>query len=212
MADIAKDDKWYRSFGDWFGGIGDSFSKGFDNVKDVFSGGLSDIFGFVKKIFNKLEDVVDFLGDILKSIKDGFVNVATSIVDKIGDFMTDVGNGFLNLIDNIKDIPKKIGELLKNLFVPTYNPFEEIKNKIYDRFTIITQMVELTKDLLADFDSSANPPSFTINYGSQTITIFDFSIIQPYRAVIQSVIIAIFWVTFVIWLVHFAPRLLKGGG
>lgn len=187
-----------------------------DNVKDAFTGGLSDIFGFVKKIFELLGDVVTFLGDILTSIKDGFIELAKSIVDKLSDFMSNVANGFLNVIQNIISIPQKIIdlllELLKYLFVPEYNPIEEIKAKLNEKFTFATQMALLTKELFKDFDSNSSAPVFSFTYKGTEYEIINFEIFEPYRVVIHSIIIAIAWTYFVLWLFKHSPRIVKGGG
>lgn len=198
------------------GNVKDSLTSGLSKVGDIFSGGLTDVFDFVKKIFNTLGDVFEKIKDILSAVKDGFVNVATSIVNKIGDFMVDVGNNFINVIDNIISIPKKIIDLLldllKFLFIPEYNPIEEIKAKINEKFTFLTQMVSLSADLFKDFDSNSLPPSFTITYKGTEYSIVNFEIFQPYRATVHSIIIAIAWIYFVLWLFKFAPRVIKGGG
>lgn len=165
-----------------------------DNVKDAFSGGLNNIVGGLSDFKNKVSRLFD------------------TVINFIKDILSNIINGFKNVVDGILNLPNVFETLLKKLFVPTYSPLEECKNKIYSKFTFITQMVTLSAYLFNDFDSNATPPTFTITYKGTTSTIIDWSVVEPYRAYYQSIIIAVSWVFFVLWFFKFAPRFIKGGG
>lgn len=170
---------------------------------DKITGGLSGLFDIVKVIPDLIKNILSKLGDVLKSVADGFL----SVVNKLGGVCGDILEGIKNVGEFI------IGGILEGLeylFVPSYNPISEIKAKIEERYSFITQMTELAGRLFKDFGSSSSPPSFSITYGGHKMEIVNWKIYQPYRATVHSIIIAVTWVFFVIWVIKFIPKLLKG--
>lgn len=165
-----------------------------DNVKDTFSGGLNNIVGG------------------LSDFKNNVSSLFNTVIKHIEDILSNIINGFKNVVDGILNIPQEFELLLKKLFVPTYSPLDECKNKIYSKFTFVTQMITLSKDLFKDFDSNETPPVFTITYKGTTCTIIDWTVVEPYREYYQFIIIAVSWVFFVLWFFKFVPRVIKGGG
>lgn len=118
----------------------------------------------------------------------------------IAGSLNDLGTAIINgLIDGLKE-----------LFVPSYNPIDEVKSKIESKYTFLSQISEISNTLFADFSESSAPPSFTVTYRGKTMTIVDFSAFVSYRSTVHGIIIAIAWTTFVLWLIKFIPQLLKG--
>lgn len=174
--------------------LGDRLSGGISSFFDKFV----DFFEWIKDKFVSFKDFISGFFDWVKDRFDVVKNKVTSWWNTVYDWIT-------NFFDNI-------GNLLKDMFVPTYSPVDEIKAKINERFSFISQMVDLSADLFTDFGSTSVPPSFTITLYGQSYDIINFSIMQPYRATIHSIIIAIAWINFALWFFKFSPRLIKGGG
>lgn len=127
---------------------------------------------------------------------EGLESLGTGIAGSLNDLGAAIING---LIDGLKE-----------LFVPSYNPIDEVKSKIENKYTFLSQISEISNSLFAGFSESSAPPSFTVTYRGKTMTIVDFSAFVSYRSTVHGIIIAIAWTTFILWLIKFVPQLLKG--
>lgn len=172
----------------------DSLGSGIKGCLNDVSSGLSTLGDKIGGFFSTLWD---WLSDILDNIKNGFLSI---------------GNWLKDIFDNLQNLPTTIKDFLIELFKPTYSPYEEVKSQFDTKFSFMGQVFSLVDTLFSDFNSNDKPPVFSINWNGSEYTIFNFSIINEYRAIWQGVIIAIAWVNFVFWLLKFAPRLIKGGG
>lgn len=155
---------------------------------------------------------MDTLGSGIKGCLNDVSTGLSSLGDKIGGFFATLWDWLQDIIDNIKNIPTTIRDFLIELFKPTYSPYEDVKSEFDNKFSFMSQVFSLVDSLFSDFNSNDKPPVFSINWNGSEYTIFNFSVINDYRAIWQGVIIAIAWVNFVFWLLKFAPRLIKGGG
>lgn len=166
---------------------------------------MSTIGDIISSIPDLIISVVNILGNLLESVGDGF----TSIFNKLGNVCTDIMQSITNVGKAIID---GFTDSLKILFVPSYNPASEVKDKLDSKFAFVSQLKSITSELFNDFDDDSDYPSFTITYKGTTYNIIDFSLYAPYRATVHSIIIAISWTYFVLWMVKYLPRLVKGGG
>lgn len=190
------------------GNVKDSFSEGLSSL----SNGISALGSGISKLQDKMSEGLNSLGNsIIEWFKKLWEEIK-AIPEHIKDLKDSIFGILKNIFDFVSDIPAKFKELFIELFVPTFNPVTEVKDKVNEKFGFISQMVALSKDLFTDFDSNATPPSFTISYMGGTYEIVNFKVIEPYRAILHSIIIAICYIQFVLWFFKFAPRIIKGGG
>lgn len=159
----------------------------------------------------------------------GVISGISSILDYINPFsenfiLKDVINFLGNLVSYVNPfsenfLGKKLVELfsnmLKELFIPTGNPFEEIMNKFNNKFSFVGQIEELANSLLnvpstlsdSEVDIYAN---FKVTYEGYTFSIFDLSLLEPYRGALHTLIIAISYITFAFRLYKRLPGIIQG--
>ena len=84
------------------------------------------------------------------------------------------------------------------LFVPTYNPFEEISGLLRNKFewfyTAYDAIISVTVNR-----TSSEPPKFEFTLDGNTYTIIDWSFFSEYRTFVHSLMIAIFVFNTLLW-------------
>lgn len=135
-----------------------------------------------------LKGVLDFLGNILSYINPFSENFwAYKLIELLGDFF-------------------------KLLFVPSDNNFEELSNKINEKFGFIGQIKDLAYSLLGFNNYGDKPPTFEITYMNNTVSIVDFSAFLEYRVWLHGIILAISWFMFARSLYTRLPGIIGGFG
>lgn len=141
--------------------------------------------------------------NILGVVKDIFENIK-SIPDKIGEFFTTVGDKIIEAVNAIKD---GIISALEYLFIPSDNLFDDIQNILTQKFAFYKQILEV-RDFVTNIDFKNTPPSVEVDmsklkfngwgFGSGKVTIIDFEWLEErgYIDLIQGIILAVLWATF----------------
>lgn len=141
---------------------------------------------------------------VLVSVKDGIVSVLISIKD-----------GVLNVITSVVELPGKIGttimELLKTLFIPTYNPIEETKKKLEEKVGFVHDCYDMVSTAIKEGSADA-PPKFQISYKGYKLDIVDFSMFSDYRSTVHAIIIGLFWFRFLLWLLKQVRVIIQPSG
>lgn len=179
---------------------------------------LSYLNPFSEKFF--VYKLIELLGNLFKDV---FSNIA-SILSYINPFsenfiLKGVLDFFAELISYINPFSENffvykllelLGELLKFLFVPTENSFEQLQNKINDKFYFVNQIGQMFSSLLGNVNYGDTPPTFSITYYGQTLSIIDFSLFMDYRVWLHGIILAISWFLFIRKLFNRLPSVIGG--
>ena len=130
----------------------------------------------------------------------GLVDKISSIFDLISDFFSSF---FTNLFNKLK-------ELLVFLFIPDEdNAFTEIKNIINEKFGFISQFTDLASKLV-NLKFSSDVPAFEFTIYGKKYSIIDWSLYQPYRKYIHSIIIVISYYHFIQRTIKRIPSIIGG--
>lgn len=93
----------------------------------------------------------------LQRIQSEEEGLLSSIIEWLKQIKDNLTNGFNNLITNIIEIPAKIGEALKDLFVPSEDYFENLSNSFKDiaeeRFGALFTVVDIFDNFILSFDA-----------------------------------------------------------
>lgn len=182
----------------------------------------------IVSIANTIIDVLDFINPfsenfILKAVIDFLGNIVSYINPFSEDFiLKSIINFLSNLVSYInpfsdnflgKKLIELFSNLFKDLFIPTENHFEELSNKINEKFGFISQIQELLSDLF-NFSSSRSStvPSWNITYAGVTVSIIDFTAFEQYRGVVHGIIICIMYLSFLLRLHRRLPGIIGAYG
>lgn len=105
---------------------------------------------------------------------------------------------------------ESLSPLLEDLFVPEFDGVNRVKSTLEEKLPMIAQLTEITSHFTSDYSETSTPPTFTITYKGQTLNILNLSFLQPYVTTIKSILSAIWWVMFALWLVKYAPKMIGG--
>lgn len=116
--------------------------------------------------------------------------------------------------EGISAIVENLIEGLKDLFIPTKNPFDELKEVFYSKMPIIEKL-ESFKD--EAFPNEEKKPTFEIDLGgwcgaSGTVSVLDFSWYEPYRETVKGILAAFLWVFTLIKAYKLLPSVIGGIG
>ncbi len=151
-----------------------------------------------KGILGKLKDVASYILDL-----------PSKIADAIGGFFEDLKNGIL--------------DGLKFLFIPEGDPFQDTKELIKDKFGFVFQIGDIV-DFLLHFQFKNTPPDLNIEFPDDfrgntrfngflsgiKVSIMDWSVIEPYRNFIRSLIAGISWYFFIRKVTKILPNVING--
>ena len=145
----------------------------------------------------------------LETVKNGFTNGLGGVMNGITNLTTDIGN----VASSIANLPNLIIDGFKSalefLFVPKTDIFANLKEQFDNKLPIIGQITELFSNLF-DFGDSENAPSINITWHGQTMNAFDLSWYAPYRTMVKGIMSAFMWLSFILWIPKFIPKLLGG--
>jgi len=165
---------------------------------------LEDIANFLKSLVNGILDILDYLNPFSEKF----------ILHDLFVILNDIVS-FINPFDENFFVYKLI-ELLQNtlefLFKPSDNNFNELKDKINNKFGFVSQIKDLAYSLLGFNDYGEDPPTFEINYMNNKLSIIDFSPFLEYRGWLHGIILAISWFMFGRSLYTRLPGIIGGFG
>lgn len=140
----------------------------------------------------------------IKSIISSILNLPSRIADSVSSFFSDVKNGIVNALYSVRD---SIIQGLKDLFVPSSDVFDGIKNEFSSRFGFIYQIKDLAFSLLS-IDSGSGIPDFSFTIYGLTVNAIDFSWIDNYITLIHGIILVFSWIPFLIRLYRRIPSII----
>lgn len=149
---------------------------------------------------------------IFSRVKD----LPSNIAEKLSSSFSDLKEGITSKLNEVKqgvlDIADKIGNKLKELFVPDeIEAITDIKNTVNEKFPFLSQLADIF-DGLFSFSDSSTPPTFTFSWKGADAPIIDFAPFVSLRTPIHVIIALFVWIRFVMWLVDYVPKLLGGIG
>lgn len=138
---------------------------------------------------------------------DGLANVGNTILGGLGSLGETLGNFFKDLLSGIIDG-------LKNLFIPTINPFDELKEIIYSKLPIIQDIELAVNGTLAMLEETHEPKfslQFTGQYGiTGDVATLNLAPYEPYREVVKNIIKALLWLSTLVYIEKTIPKMLGG--
>lgn len=138
---------------------------------------------------------------------DGLANVGNTILGGLGSLGETLGNFFKDLLTGIIDG-------LKNLFIPTNNPFDELKEIFYSKMPII-QDIELAVNGTIAMLEETHEPKFSLQFTGQyglngNVATLNLSPYEPYREVVKNIIKALLWLSTLVYIEKTIPKMLGG--
>lgn len=148
-------------------------------------------------------------------------NEGNSWLPSIGDWFSSLGNRILQGLEVLgQTITDGIANVLKFLFIPSDDYFDNKINPIKDKFAFVNDIID-TIDIISDFFNSTDfdeAPSIRINLGSAnskynyggSTSAIDLSWYADYKPSVDLIMSSILWVFF-IWQVFIKlPGIISG--
>lgn len=174
-----------------------SFSSG-DNTEQIKTS---------KNILDNVKNLVKSIGSLPSTIYDAVSSALSGLVDKISSIFDLISDFFSSFFTNLFN---KLKELLVFLFIPDEdNAFTEIKNVINEKFGFISQFTDLASKLV-NLNFSSDVPAFEFTIYGKKYSIIDWSLYQPYRKYIHSIIIVISYYHFIQRTIKRIPSIIGG--
>lgn len=145
--------------------------------------------------------------ELLGSSITGGLNTVKNAVTGIGTTISNAINGAVNaILDGLKGV-------LETLFKPSEDYFNDFYQLLISKFPIIDQFNSMITDYVTSLSGFGDerPPVFSITYSGKTMNIFNFAILEPYRATIKTFIKVYASYGFIKWLIFFLPQLFSAG-
>lgn len=160
-----------------------------------------------KNILDNVKNLVKAIGSLPSTIYDAVSSALSGLVDKISSIFDLISDFFSSFFTNLFN---KLKELLVFLFIPDEdNAFTEIKNVINEKFGFISQFTDLASKLV-NLNFSSDVPAFEFTFYGKTYSIIDWSLYQPYRKYIHSIIIVISYYHFIQRTIKRIPSIIGG--
>ena len=160
-----------------------------------------------KNILDNVKNLVKAIGSLPSTIYDAVSSALSGLVDKISSIFDLISDFFSSFFTNLFN---KLKELLVFLFIPDEdNAFTEIKNVINEKFGFISQFTDLASKLV-NLNFSSDVPSFQFVIYGKNYSIIDWSLYQPYRKYIHSIIIVISYYHFIQRTIKRIPSIIGG--
>lgn len=168
--------------------------------------GLAVPFNAIKEGLNS---IIEFFGTILDYLNPFSENF---ILLKLWNFLLDIISYINPFSDNFlgKKIVELLGDLLKLLFVPENNPFEQLSVKFNEKFAFVEQIKTLINSLLGFNNYGDKAPTFNMTWHGVTFALIDFSLFLDYRTWLHGIILAIAWFTFLFRTYKKLPSIIGG--
>ena len=100
----------------------------------------------------------------------------------------------VDIYNLIFDLPDKLSQLLKDLFIPDPDKhgFDKFIDEINEHFGFVSQIIELGDVLVNRSEYDYTMPSYSIKFDSDTYghfsaNIVDFSVVAPYVGIIKAI-------------------------
>ena len=160
-----------------------------------------------KNILDNVKNLVKAIGSLPSTIYDAVSSALSGLVDKISSIFDLISDFFSTFFTNLFN---KLKELLVFLFIPDEdNAFTEIKNVINEKFGFISQFTDLASKLV-NLNFSSDVPAFEFTIYGKKYSIIDWSLYQPYRKYIHSIIIVISYYHFIQRTIKRIPSIIGG--
>lgn len=160
-----------------------------------------------KNILDNVKNLVKSIGSLPSTIYDAVSSALSGLVDKISSIFDLISDFFSSFFTNLFN---KLKELLVFLFIPDEdNAFTEIKNIINEKFGFISQFTDLASKLV-NLKFSSDVPAFEFTIYGKKYSIIDWSLYQPYRKYIHSIIIVISYYHFIQRTIKRIPSIIGG--
>lgn len=160
-----------------------------------------------KNILDNVKNLVKSIGSLPSTIYDAVSSALSGLVDKISSIFDLISDFFSSFFTNLFN---KLKELLVFLFIPDEdNAFTEIKNVINEKFGFISQFTDLASKLV-NLNFSSDVPAFEFTIYGKKYSIIDWSLYQPYRKYIHSIIIVISYYHFIQRTIKRIPSIIGG--
>ena len=160
-----------------------------------------------KNILDNVKNLVKAIGSLPSTIYDAVSSALSGLVDKISSIFDLISDFFSSFFTNLFN---KLKELLVFLFIPDEdNAFTEIKNVINEKFGFISQFTDLASKLV-NLNFSSDVPAFEFTIYGKKYSIIDWSLYQPYRKYIHSIIIVISYYHFIQRTIKRIPSIIGG--
>ena len=160
-----------------------------------------------KNILDNVKNLVKAIGSLPSTIYDAVSSALSGLVDKISSIFDLISDFFSSFFTNLFN---KLKELLVFLFIPDEdNAFTEIKNVINEKFGFISQFTDLASKLV-NLNFSSDVPAFEFTIYGKKYSIIDWSLYQPYRKYIHSIIIVISYYYFIQRTIKRIPSIIGG--
>ena len=217
-------------------------AKGFENIGNFLKtliGGIGDIVNYLNPLSDKffLKDFFEFIGESLSYInpfsenfifKDFFANFIdwfnpfseNFILKKLWTFLTDIVSYINPFDDNFlgKKIIELLGDLLKDLFVPSEERIKGLQNSVMSKFDFVESIkisINSFKDII---NNLGNAPVLHLDLEStkytnkMTINVIDLNWYKPYKKYGDVVITGLFY-AFYLWRIFSKlPGIISGAG
>lgn len=175
-------------------------------LESVTSGVVNSVVSLGQSIGNMFDNLGGLISLGLDSVTSGLSSAISSLGESVTLLFDELLDGITDLFDNLVDSFRNI---LIELFVPTSNVGDDISTKIYDKFPFIFQIGNVVATLF-ELDGSTEPPDLTITYYGSTVKIIDFTLVEDYIPLMQTIIVGLAWGSFIIRLYKRIPRLIGG--
>lgn len=160
-----------------------------------------------KNILDNVKNLVKAIGSLPSTIYDAVSSALSGLFDKISSIFDLISDFFSSFFTNLFN---KLKELLVFLFIPDEdNAFTEIKNVINEKFGFISQFTDLASKLV-NLNFSSDVPAFEFTIYGKKYSIIDWSLYQPYRKYIHSIIIVISYYHFIQRTIKRIPSIIGG--
>lgn len=177
----------------------------FSSIGNIATSILSGVGNLFSTLWNWLEDILLSIGNIVDGILDGISGFFSTLWTWLKDIFT--------LIFNIPStIIELLSDLLKFLFVPDNNPFENLSSKFNEKFAFVNQAKDLFNSLIGFNNYGNSAPTFNMTWKGVTFAFIDFSMFLQYRLWLHGVILAIAWFIFIRRTVNRLPAIIGAFG
>lgn len=187
---------------------------------------LSDIFDTLterlSKVVNNIADGFNYLYDVLRqqiqNVLNSISSAASTIKTAISNKLEELRTRIVETVNQIKSIYTWLGDTrdrvktyvedkLEYLFVPKFS-FEDKLNEwqsiLLEKFSFFNDIISLFNKFL-NFSETTDVPKFEFTYKGTTVGIINFAPYAYMRPVVQGIILALAWWSFLRRLIHSLP-------
>lgn len=186
-------ERLFNSFTDWFADLSTKIANGFNYLSD-----------HLRQRFANLENVIDnAIGAFKQSVQNLFAEIKNKITDTINNIKsiyTLIGESFTKFKDFLV-------EKIKYFFIPQFSfhgKIEEWKSTLAGKFNFFVEVSNMLRNLF-NFDETLDAPKFEFTYKGTKVGLIDFRPYAAFRPVVQGIILALAWFSFLRRMIHAVP-------